>query len=286
MKDFNSLIKTFVPSIKNGSYYVDWEAIYSRKRNYELLLNKLNFLLWKTDTFKEDFYFLLTQQPEVVELFPILLATREWNISLLVNNKDLTFQFSRKRFISIEEIDLYYSFFLETWLIKLFTDYKIHNLIDYVFWVEVWLNSNARKNRSWIIMESIVQEFVQEFAESRDYQWRSQSTAKWMNEAWWLNVQSDKSERRFDFAIYTGKKLYLIETNFYGGWGSKLKAVAGEFSGLYHYLENQGIKLFWITDGLGWSSTQRPLEDAYNATDGNIYNIAMLKNGIFNNIIL
>jgi type II restriction enzyme len=51
-----------------------------------------------------------------------------------------------------------------------------------------------------------------------------------MNENWGLSVQSDKSERRFDFAIFTGEKLYLIETNFYGGGGSKLKAVAGEFS--------------------------------------------------------
>jgi type II restriction enzyme len=47
-----------------------------------------------------------------------------------------------------------------------------------------------------------------------------------MNENWGLSVQSDKSERRFDFAIFTGEKLYLFETNFYGGPGSKLKAVA------------------------------------------------------------
>jgi type II restriction enzyme len=107
-----------------------------------------------------------------------------------------------------------------------------------------------------------------------------------MNEKWGLNVQSDKSERRFDFAIFTRKKLYLIETNFYGGGGSKLKAVAGEFSGLYLYLKNQDVDLLWITDGFGWNTTLRPLEDAYNATDGNIYNISMLRDGILNTKII
>lgn len=134
-------------------------------------------------------------------------------------------------------------------------------------------------------METIVEDFVKTYAESKWYEWKSQATAKWMNENWWLHVQSDKSERRFDFAIYTGSKLFLFETNFYGGGGSKLKAVAGEFSGLYHYLQNQWIELLWITDGLGWNTTLRPLEDAFNATNGNIFNIAMLRDGIFDELI-
>ena len=241
--------------------------------------------MWKTENFKDEFYFLLNEQPEVVELFPILLATREKNITLQSRWINLTYSFPRKRFINSSEITMYYDFLIETWLIKLFTEYNIHNLVDYVFWVEVWLNSNARKNRSWIIMEGIVEDFVRHFAVSKWYQWKSQATAKWMNENWGLSVQSDKSERRFDFAIFTGEKLYLFETNFYGGGGSKLKAVAWEFSGLYNYLHNQWIELLWITDGLGWNTTLRPLEDAYNATNWNIYNLSMLRGGILNDLI-
>lgn len=286
MYNFSYLINTFIESIKNGSYYVDWENIYLRRREYELLLNKLNFLLWKTENFKDEFYFLLNEQPEVVELFPILLATREKNILLQIDWINHEFSFPKKRFITKTEIENYYIFFEETGLSKLFTDYKIHNLIDYVFWVEVWLNSNARKNRSWTIMEKTVEESISKFAEAKWYQWKSQVTAKWMNENWWLSVQSDKSERRFDFAIYTGKKLYLFETNFYGGGGSKLKAVAWEFSGLYNYLQNQWVELLWVTDGLGWKTTLRPLEDAYNATNGNIYNLSMLRDGVLEELIL
>ena len=79
--------------------------------------------------------------------------------------------------------------------------------------------------------------------------------------------------------------MYLIETNFYGGGGSKLKAVAGEFTGLYKTLQEQDINLLWVTDGLGWQKALRPLEDAYIATNGNIYNLAMLKEGILNKLI-
>jgi type II restriction enzyme len=286
MKNFLNLVSTFADSIKNGTYYVDWDSVYLRRREYELILNKLNFLLWKSENFKSEFYFLLNEQPEVVQAFPILLATREKSIIFQSDWINTEFSFLRKRFITNSEIESYYQFFEQTGLIKLFTDFNLSNLVDYVFGVEVWLNSNARKNRSWQIMESLVQEFVIKFADSMWYSWRSQATAKWMNEHWWLHVHSDKSERRFDFAIYTGERLYLFETNFYGGGGSKLKAVAWEFSWLYHYLQNQGINLLWITDGLGWNTTLRPLEDAYNATNGNIYNLSMLRDGILEKLII
>jgi hypothetical protein len=39
-----------------------------------------------------------------------------------------------------------------------------------------------------------------------------------MKKEWDIDVQSDKSSRRFDFAIYNGNKheVFLIEVNYYG----------------------------------------------------------------------
>ena len=43
--------------------------------------------------------------------------------------------------------------------------------------------------------------------------------------------------------------------------------------------------MFWITDWLGWMSSLKSLEEAYNSTKWNIYNLEMLKDGILDKIL-
>ena len=43
-------------------------------------------------------------------------------------------------------------------------------------------------------------------------------------------------------------------------------------------------KFIWITDGLGWKSTARPLRETYNHTDY-IISLAMLEKGILEYLI-
>ena len=94
-------------------------------------------------------------------------------------------------------------------------------------------------------------------------------------------MKSDKSSRRFDFALFNQitKKLYLIEVNFYSGGGSKLKATAGEYQYLNDFLKSQGIEFIWITDGKGWLTALNPLEETFNHNDY-VINLYMLKLGI------
>ena len=44
------------------------------------------------------------------------------------------------------------------------------------------------------------------------------------------------------------------ETNYYGGGGSKLKAVAGEFTELSQFVvtSDDDVEFVWVTDGQGW----------------------------------
>lgn len=95
----------------------------------------------------------------------------------------------------------------------------------------------------------------------------------------------DKSERSFDFAVYNPRsnKIKLFETNFYNGGGSKLKAVCGEFRSLYDELKRQNIEFIWITDGLGWHTAKRPLEETYNHNDY-VFNLSMLEDGALNEL--
>lgn len=45
--------------------------------------------------------------------------------------------------------------------------------------------------------------------------------------------------------------------------------------------EIQGVEFVWVTDGRGWYSARRNLEEIFNATE-HLYNIADMDNGVFN----
>jgi type II restriction enzyme len=80
--------------------------------------------------------------------------------------------------------------------------------------------------------------------------------------------------------------LVLIETNFYGGVGTKLKATAGEYRTLQQLISNNHeVAFIWITDGLGWIKTQTPLRQAFDNIDQTI-NIKMMLSGLLEKIIL
>ena len=130
-------------------------------------------------------------------------------------------------------------------------------------------------------MESIVEAFVSDFCKEKGFEYISQARATEIKKKWDVLVKVDKSERSFDFAIFNPKtkNIKLIETNFYNGGGSKLKAVCGEFKSLYTELKEQNIDFIWVTDGLGWYTTKRPLEETYNHNDY-VFNLTSLEKGV------
>lgn len=97
----------------------------------------------------------------------------------------------------------------------------------------------------------------------------------------------DKSKRRFDAAVYSRalNKVWLIETNYYGGGGSKLKAVAGEFTELSQFVKTSkdNVEFVWVTDGQGWKFSLLPLAEAFGHID-NVFNLTMLKEGFLSDL--
>lgn len=288
MQTFQSLTSTFTPTIFTWDFYCDFPKIKNNTFNVKVPLNILNSLLWEKDIEKK-FIEILKNYPETREILPILLAVREkFNIILNKDTKEteeVSKLFDKKKEITKEVEKKLLIFFRESWLKEVFENKYITNLSDYVFGIETGLDSNARKNRSGTLMEWLVFDFIKDFCNKKWFKYKDQATAKWISENWGVNIESDKSARRFDFAIFTWKKVYLFETNFYGWWWSKLKAVAGEFSWLYNFLQNQNIDLIWITDWLGWQTALKPLEEAYNLTNWNIYNLTMLSDWILYELI-
>ncbi len=283
---FDYLYENFLPTIATYSFLVDWQKVKEHRASCEIKLNILNSLVGKCDN---EFYLMfekiIKNYPEVVEVFPILLASRDKELEFVDNLEDLNIDryiFKKPVLINSDIIEHYFDFFKNTKLYELFCNKDIKNLVDYVFGVEVGLNSNARKNRTGKSMETIVKNFLSKFCQiNPDFAYIEQATQKRIKESFDYRVKIDKNNRRFDFALFNkkDKKLYLIEVNFYSGGGSKLKATAGEYKELNDFLKNQDLKFIWITDGKGWTTARNSLEETFNHNDY-VININMLKNGI------
>ena len=288
---FSYFISTLRPSIQVWDYFVDWEKVNFNLRAIKFELNILNSLIGSAN-FEEDFIKCIIKNPEIIKVFPLLLAVRKHQLKILKNykSKDLSymnFDFKKKKINHIEARK-YLEFLKSSSLINLFKDKKITNCRDYLLGIEVGLNVNGRKNRGGKLMESIVEVYISEHCQKAKAQlsYLSQATPKKINQKWGIKVNDEKSTRSFDFAIYNKIKnqLFLVETSFYNCGGSKLKSVCGEFKILFNELKKQKIQFIWITDGLGWKTAKKPLEEAFNNNDY-ILNLNMLKAEVLNTII-
>jgi hypothetical protein len=281
-KDFSELTSTFKSSIKTWDYFVNWKKVFKNKSELEIILNKLNYLLGKEEL-KNEFEKLYFSNPDIIKAFPILLAVRDNNLEVFdkfTKNSEF-FDFSNPKLDS----EKYFSFIVSSGLSKLFQKDGVKNLVDYVIGVEVGLDSNGRKNRGGSLMEEIVESFIADFCKNNNFEYIAQAKPSEIQKKWGVEVRIDKSERNFDFAVFNpeNKSIKLFETNFYNGGGSKLKAVCGEFKNLYTDLKKQNIDFIWITDGLGWITAKRPLEETYNHNEY-VFNLSMLESDILNTL--
>lgn len=278
-KTFTELLDGFKSSIKTWDYFVNWDKVSANSADLEISLNKLNYLLGK-ENLKDEFAKLYQSNPDIVKALPVLLAVRENKLEVFdkVTKESEFFDFSSGE----DGSEKYFEFIEKSGLARLFQKDGIKNLVDYVMGVEVGLDSNGRKNRGGALMEEIVGTYIKDFAEKRGFEYLAQARATEIKAKWGYDVEVDKSERSFDFAVYNPqtKKLKLFETNFYNGGGSKLKAVCGEFRSLYDELIKQGIDFIWVTDGLGWETAKRPLEETFNHNSGQVFNLNMLEDDI------
>lgn len=285
---FNFLMSTLRESIKSWDYFVNWTKVNNNVRDVEINLNLMNYLINK-ENIEEEFRYLLGKHPDIIQTIPVLIASRDnkFEILYIESNDKLNseiFDFKKKKNFTNEDIDKAVTFAKNAGIFDLFRNKTIKNLVDYVFGVEVGLDSNGRKNRTGTAMEDLVEKFIRSISNKYGFRYMLQATPTKIKSEWGYDVTVDRSERRFDFAVNTSKKLYLIETNFYGGGGSKLKATAGEYKTLYDVISNDGHEFIWITDGVGWHTANRPLEETFYHNKY-ILNLKMIEFGILEDIL-
>jgi type II restriction enzyme len=286
---FNCLLNNLKPSILLWSYFVNWEKVFKNEKAIEISLNTLNYLIGKKD-FDTEFKSLIKQHPEIVKAIPSLIVRDGGNnlkFKILIDYKQKRFVYDDYDFSKVNpneaDIDRYLTFVKETGLKNLITSNKIKNLVDYIIGVEAGIDSNGRKNRSGHSMENIVEFFIQDLCQKRKFRYIKQADANKIKREFNYNVPVDKSSRKYDFVLDSGKELYIFETNFYSGGGSKLKSTAGEYRNLFDVLTNK-YKFIWITDGFGWKTTTRPLRETFDHNDY-LFNLFMLENEVLNFLI-
>jgi len=258
--------KTFLSQLSETNatldYFVDFEKVKGNVRKIALKLNQLNYLIGK-DNLEEAINDLYDENPKVFEVLDILIAVRNKNAKTLDNTSKITLLESY--FTSPKGI---LEYICETGLAEVFKNKEISNLVDYVFGIEVGLDTNARKNRGGDNMSKAVSLL---FDREEIYY------KKEVNSTLFLDIESlGVDVKRFDFVIKTKKKTYLIETNFYNTGGSKLNEVARAYSEVAPKINQyENYEFVWITDGQGWLSAKNKLEEAYN-TIPSVYNLTTL----------
>lgn len=273
---------------RTPEYYVNWNKVDRETKKYELELNTLNYLIGKDDIYSEALR-LFTKQPNLLKAIPSLIASRDRVLDILTIDNDDNMSFEQLDFKTIDtsKIDDYLKFIEQSGLLNFLQQHANRSLVDYVYGVETGLDSNARKNRSGTTMEGILERHVSKIAQEQNLEWKAQATAQFIKEKWGVTVPVDKSERRFDVAVYSKEKhkVWLIETNYYGGGGSKLKAVAGEFTELSQFVvtSDDAVEFVWVTDGQGWKTAHLPLAEAFSHIT-NVFNLEMLREGFLSEL--
>ena len=275
---------------RTPEYYVNWSKVNRETKKYELELNTLNYLIGKDDIYIEALD-LFTKQPNLLKAIPSLIASRDNVLDILTIDNDDNMSFEQLDFKTIDtsRIDDYIKFIEKSGLLKFLQQHANRSLVDYVYGVETGLDSNARKNRSGTTMEGILERHVAKISQEQKLDWKAQATAQYIKDKWGIKVPVDKSERRFDVAVYSKEKhkVWLLETNYYGGGGSKLKSVAGEFTELSQFVvtSDDDVEFVWVTDGQGWLTAHLPLAEAFSHIT-NVFNLEMLREGFLAELFL
>lgn len=274
-RNFVEWLGTFKDNISDYKYYINFDKVYKNVEENKVEFNMLNSLLGSKNI-EEDFINLVTKYPEVLKCIPILLAVRNMEIPAMDEEGAFIYNFKKMN----QSLEQYIVFMNKTGLFDLLANRGVTNIIDFVLGVETGLDSNGRKNRGGHLMEDLIEGYLK----SEGVEYYKEMYLKDVEEKWGVNLSSlsnnGKSAKRFDFVVKTKNMIYGIETNFYTSGGSKLNETARSYKMIAEECKNiQGFKFVWFTDGKGWTSAKKNLEETFDVLDS-MYNINDVENGV------
>lgn len=263
-KQFNLFMSQLRETNATLDFYCDFRKIAHNVADIEISLNMLNYLIGKTNL-REAVETLWNRDSRVFDVMDILIATRKKDDKKYIDN-DGSMHSVHSLFTSVDGV---MKFIESTGLDHVFKNKKVKDLVDYVFGVETGLDTNARKNRSGDITETLVARIF----DNGGISYREQVSSKEFPQ---IATVLGADQKVFDFAITANEKTYLVEVNFYSGGGSKLNEVARSYTDIAPKINAvPDFEFVWITDGFGWNSARNKLEEAF-ATIPSIYNLTTI----------
>ena len=282
IRDFNEWLSTMTDSIADWTYYVDFPKVYKNVNEIKIPLNIMNSLLGSKNI-RSEFLELLDKYPEILKAIPIIVAKR-LNDTILVKDveKDFHFKFKKPNY-SPEE---YADFMEKSGVFDLLSNHLVAN---YVTGVEVGMDTNGRKNRTGHTMENIVQSYLEQEGFVMGVNLYKEIYQNEVEELFNVDLSAITNEgntsKRFDFVIKRDSIVYLIETNFYSGGGSKLNETARSYKMITEEAKTiPNVEFVWFTDGQGWFQAKKNLRETFEVLPY-LYNINDLKNGILKELL-
>ncbi len=297
----NIFLKSLLKTNKTYDYFVCWNNVFLQE--FDIELNAINALIKiKEDaSFRDKFYKLLDVTPSVVSVFPYLIAlSKKDREDLLENGKPLDiirdiknieqtdqFYFDNLHYDDIKQKkEIYYSFFCEMGLKKLFQDIIKNSTHDYVMGVLVGLDSNGRKNRGGKFFELLCEPQIDKICKNNNLILLKQQSISKIKE-YGCEIPRGYGNKKADFIVINQaiKKAMNIEVNFYNGTGSKPEEIIDSYINRANSFRNSGNSFTLITDGYYcWNNATSQLERGFDEIK-NVINYSMLIHNSLEEII-
>lgn len=253
MKDFDRFMDQLMETNQTLGFFCDFDKAEQNVSKVKVKLLMLNNLLG-SENMREAVEEIWEINKSAFQVLGILIAVRDGSQKKVLDGNGRTVNLASY----YESVDGIMEFLELTGLMKLFMSNKIHNLVDYVFGIEIGLDTNARKNRSGHLMEAAVANLFSRNNIAFNIEVYSRQ---------WSAIRQvlGTDDKRFDFVIATPAKTYLIEVNFYSDGGSKPNEVARAYSDIGPKINSvSGFEFVWITDGIGWHKAKNKIQEAYS----------------------
>lgn len=282
-RDFDLWLEKFRASISSYDYYIDFKKVINNVEEIKVELNILNSLIGSKNI-ENDFESIVNRYPETLACIPLLLAVRGNEIYAQDDEGSFLYNFKKLNY-SIEQ---YKVFMRKTGLFDMIENHLVNNLVDYAFGVETGLDSNGRKNRGGHQMEDLVEKYIRAAGFEKNISYFKEMYLVDIEKKWGIDLSAisnqGKAAKRFDYVVKTDKMIYAIETNFYGGGGSKLNETARSYKMLSQEADTvDGFTFVWFTDGIGWKSARGNLRETFDVMK-HIYSIDDMEKGIMKQI--
>jgi type II restriction enzyme len=282
-QSFDELVKNLKPVISDFSFFTDFDKVVRNVKKQTKAIQELEKVFQSLELDK-DLIKAIDRSPDIIPLLANLLAIRK-DFDVLYNNEIIHYNLQKKNLPD----SAYIAMMEQSGIANLIRGNLIKDLSSYLLGVEVGLDTNARKNRGGTAMESLVEGYIKQL----NLPHHVQVNKKRLKDSFNLDIDSviddeglKSANKVFDFVVLGSDKLYLIETNFYSGGGSKLNETARSYKQLAkELLKLNNVEFIWITDGVGWTSARGNLKEAYDVIT-HLYTIKDLESGILTKVIL